>query len=98
VVRDLLYLALHRRRGRLTVSFDGPLYSLLRIIMRSGKFPDIWKLGIIVPIFKNKGSKTSVTNFRPVTLLNTLSKHLGRVIYSSIEDHVAHNNIFYETN
>ena len=47
-------------------------------------------------MFKNKGSRNSITNYRPVTLLNTLSKIYERIIYDSLSNHVEQNNLIYE--
>jgi hypothetical protein len=55
-------------------SLDVPLAGLFNIILDRGIFPNCWKLGIIVPVFQNKVPKSSPDNYRPVTLLNALSK------------------------
>ena len=76
-------------------SIDQPLYLLFSKILQSGHFPDIWKLGTLIPIFKNKGSRNQVSNYRPVTLLNTLPKILERIIYDSVSQHVIRNDLLY---
>lgn len=42
---------------------------LFNCIIRSGDYPDSWKLGTIVPLFKG-GNKLLVGNYRPVSLLD----------------------------
>jgi hypothetical protein len=54
-------------------SIDTLLYRLFSMVITTCQFPDSWKLGTIVPIFKNKGSRNAVSNYRPVTL--TLEYH-----------------------
>ena len=53
---------------------------LINQIIRTGIFPDRWRQGLISPIFKNSGSRTVRTNFRPVTITNALSKVFERII------------------
>jgi hypothetical protein len=76
-------------------TIDTPLYLLFSKIITVCKFPDTWKLGTLVPIFKNKVSKNMVSNYRPVTLLNAIPKILERIIYNSISNHVMVNNLLF---
>ena len=50
-----------------------------------GLFPDAMKLAEVFPLFKNK-DKTVTTNYRPISLLLTLSKVLEKVIYKRTYD------------
>ena len=47
---------------------------LFNIILNTGHIPDNWTIGIIKPIFKNKGSKNDTDNYRGITLLSCLGK------------------------
>jgi hypothetical protein len=77
-------------------SIDVPLTRLFNLFLEHGSFPSCWKLGIIVPVFKNKEPKSCPGNYRPVTLLNALSKIFERALYSPILDHLLRNNLLYE--
>ncbi len=77
-------------------TLDDPLYRLLNKIANSGIYPNCWKLGEVIPIFKNKGSKSMVSNYRPVTLLNSLSKIFEKLIYSDMYNHVIGNELLFE--
>ena len=77
-------------------TLDLPLSNLFGLLLRSGHFPSCWKLGIVVPIFKNKGSKGDPENYRPVTLLNSMSKVFERVVYEGIFEHLTLNNLLFE--
>ena len=46
-------------------------------------FPQAWKCAIVVPVHK-KDSKNDVENYRPVSLLNCVSKVFERCIYLSL--------------
>jgi len=51
----------------------GSLCLLFNKSLRDKIFPADWKLAHIIPIFKS-GDKSSVSNYRPVALLSTISK------------------------
>ena len=52
-----------------------PLTIIFNRIFKTGKIPDKWKLANVVPILK-KGDKSSVTNYRPISLTSLPMKVL----------------------
>ena len=60
-----------------------PLFKIFKICLKCGIFPDDWKKGNIVPIFK-KGDKQNIKNYRAVSLLPICSKIFERVIYNNM--------------
>ena len=50
---------------------------LFNISMDTGCFPSAWKLAKISPLFK-KGNKQDPSNYRPISVLPTISKLLSR--------------------
>ena len=46
--------------------------------LRSGDIPSTWKRSVVVPLFKS-GSRSSPTNFRPVSLTSVCCKTMERV-------------------
>ena len=54
---------------------------LFNLIFNSGKIPDTWLAGNIVPFYKNKGATTDPKNFRPITILSCFLK----IIYIGVK-------------
>ena len=50
------------------------IVKLFNLILRTGHVPEEWGIGLIVPIFKKKGSKSDPNNYRGITLLSCLGK------------------------
>ena len=57
--------------------------------MNKGTYPTFWKVSQISPIFKD-GNKSDVTCYRPISLLNCMSKVLEKTIFEEIYDLVGH--------
>ena len=57
--------------------------NLFNNIKRLRKFPSAWKTGFVSPIYKD-GDKREVSNCRPVTLLNIISKSFEKFIFAPI--------------
>ena len=54
---------------------------------------EIWKVAHITPIYKRSGPKTDKTNFRPISLLPTVSKICESVIHDRLFKHCLENDI-----
>ncbi len=71
--------------------------SLTRIFnmsITSGIFPDEWKTAKVVPIHKKDSTQDSC-NFRPISILSTLSKLLERHIHISFYNFLKTNNLLH---
>jgi len=60
------------------------LKSYINSAINSARFPDSLKRAIISPIFK-KGDSTQVGNYRPISILPTVSKLYEKVLSSQLE-------------
>ena len=49
---------------------------LLNLLIRTSQFPKLWKCAKITALFKS-GDRTNVSNYRPFSILPTLSKIFG---------------------
>ena len=52
-----------------------PIYvKLFNIIFDTGNIPESWLIGVIKPLYKNKGNPTLPENYRPITILSCMGK------------------------
>jgi len=61
------------------------LHSLFIQVWRSGRIPSAWKDGILVALYKGKGTKTECSNYRPITLLSVPGKVFAHVLLARIQ-------------
>ena len=58
-----------------------------------GHFPDIFKISYVTALWKRSGFKSDPANYRPITLLPSLSNAAEAVIHKRLLDHFTENNI-----
>ena len=59
---------------------------LFNIVLDSGMIPKEWSIGVLVPLYKNKGSKNNPDNYRGITLLSCF----GKLFTATINDRLTH--------
>ena len=69
-----------------------PLTHLVNLSLAENYVPESWKRAKIVPIFKSN-DKTDPTNYRPISLLPTLSKILEKVVSNQVHSYLSFNKI-----
>ena len=69
-----------------------PLTKLLNICIETNKFPSMWKKANVIPIYK-KDDKENVGNYRPVSILPSLSKIFERIIFKNMFNFIQDNNL-----
>ena len=72
-----------------------PLTYIINKSFETGVFPDSLKLAKVIPIYKS-GDKTLLSNYRPISILNSFSKIFEKVIYNHLIDFIDKNNIIYK--
>lgn len=73
-----------------------PFSTLINYLMDMEKVPQSWKLGEIVPVHKKDCTLTK-TNYRPITILPTLSKVFEKLIHSRLSpyfENIYHKYVF----
>lgn len=68
------------------------LVFLFNLSLSTGIFPDVLKTSKVIPLHK-RGSKSSVSNFRPISLLSIFSKILEKIIHRRIMRYLTENNL-----
>jgi hypothetical protein len=69
-----------------------PLTYICNLSLITGTFPERCKLAIVRPIYK-KGNHTELNNYRPVSLLPTISKVLEKVMLNRLSQHFGSNKL-----
>ena len=71
-----------------------PLTHLFNLSVTTGVFPAKLKTSRTIPIFK-AGDNTSCDNYRPISLLSSISKILEKIVACSLVSHLENNNLLY---
>ena len=73
-----------------------PLQLVFNQSIATGTFPDKMKIAEVIPVYKGK-QRDLVINYRPISLLMTISKLLEKVIYSGTYKFLEKNNTLFES-
>jgi len=68
---------------------------ILNLSICQNKVPVEFKQAKMFPLFK-KGSRLDCNNYRPVSILSSLSKILEKILFDQIEEYISNFNILYE--
>ena len=69
------------------------LTTIFNICLRFKKVPISWKKSSTILIFKNKGSKDDICNWRPIALASTISKLYSKVLANRLTKWLEANNV-----
>ena len=67
------------------------LIKIFNTSLFSQTFPDIWKKGNIVPLYKSR--PTSPNNYSRITILPILSKILEHIVHQQVYEYLQQNNL-----
>ena len=73
-----------------------PITLIVYQMLTTGIFPDKLKIAKVIPLFK-KGDKSIFSNYRPISLLPSISKLFEKVIYQQLYKYFEDSNLFYES-
>ena len=60
-----------------------PLCKLFNQSLNFGKVPVLWKISNVCPVYKS-GDPSIPSNYRPISLLNTMEKTFERIIFKHL--------------
>ena len=69
-----------------------PLTFLINTSLQSGIFPTSEKIAKITPLYKS-GDRTNIDNYRPISVLNIISKTVERAVYNQLSEYLEENNL-----
>ena len=69
---------------------------LSNLSIRSGIFPSNLKTGMIIPIHK-KNEYDNINNYRPICILNSISKILEKAVSIKLINHLENNNLLSDS-
>lgn len=70
-----------------------PLFLIYNQSIKLGKIPTAWKLASVTPVFKNKGSKNDVSNYRPISLTSIVSRIMESIIRDGLMEYIKEKNL-----
>ena len=78
-----------------SVSFLNSMSTVINKSLEEGFFPTALKTARVIPIHK-AGSKTEVSNYRPISLLSTFSKIYEKIMHGRVLNFLESNNSLHE--
>lgn len=69
-----------------------PITYILNLSLSNGSVPTLMKIANVIPVFKSS-SQQSLNNYRPISILSTLSKILERLVYTRLISFLNQNSI-----
>ena len=72
----------------LAAQLSVPLHKIFSVSLISGKLPDRWKLATVCPLYKGKGNRSLVENYRPISLTSVCCKSMERILKDRLVSHV----------
>jgi hypothetical protein len=69
---------------------------LFNKVKNKNEFPSDWKVAIICPIYKGKGSPQELGNYRGISLLSLLGKIFSGILAGRLRDWLSNHKVLSE--
>lgn len=73
-------------------AFCKPLLHIINLSLKTGIFPEVFKIAKVIPIYKSNDF-TASSNYRPISLLSVFSKVLEKIVKDQLLSYLVINNI-----
>ena len=71
-----------------------PLTLIINQSLSTGVFPESLKVSKVIPLYK-KSDKAMLDNYRPISILPSISKIFERIIFNQINGHFTSHDLYY---
>ena len=72
-----------------------PLTYIINLSLSTASVPNDMKIARVMALFKNKGEKTSPSNYRPISILPIFSKVLEKVVNQQVQTFITTNKLIF---
>ena len=79
---------------RIKAFISSPLCLIVNQSLNTGIFPGKLKIAKVIPLYK-KGDSTQLGNYRPISLLPSISKVFEKVVYNQLSTYLSTNQLLY---
>ena len=80
---------------RISKIFAAPLSIIINQYLVTGIFPDRLKIAKVIPLFK-KGDDHVFDNYRPISLLSSISKVVEKIVFIQVYNYFSKQNLLYD--
>ena len=77
---------------KLCILYPDCFASLINLIFKHCTFPPLIKLSFVIPLFKS-GNRSNISNYRPIALINPISKLVEKIIFDMMLGFLDKSNI-----
>ena len=72
-----------------------PLTFIINLSLETGVVPSEWKVAKVIPLYKS-GSLAEIDNYRPISILPTLSKILEKIVHKQLMTYLERHSLLFE--
>lgn len=69
------------------------LVRLINLSLSTGLLPDDWKLSRVTPVFKGKGDRLEMSNYRPIAVIAHVSKVIEKLVQGQLMTYLLTHNL-----
>ncbi|CAF0903414.1 unnamed protein product [Brachionus calyciflorus] len=91
------YIGIHTKVLKaMPVIFAPILLKIFNNCLELEKIQEDWKIAIVTPLYKNKGDKSQIDNYRAISVLSPIAKMFEKLLAKQILEYFESNKIFFK--